>query len=144
MPIAFEKEEGAVVEIANAPNAAVGHAGIVQMSTGNGTAAASSAVTTVATSNTAGLRTRSGLVVRCPFDFSSSSSSKEANNHDNLDEELYTGVHRVTRHPGLWGLGLLGLGSAVLTPFIAEALFLSMPCLFALIGGAHQVCSGRS
>ena len=72
------------------------------------------------------------VVMRCPFDFAKDDSDNE--------EELYTGVHRITRHPGLWGLGLCGLGAAVLTPFIAEAVFFSMPCLFALIGGAHQVC----
>ena len=76
-----------------------------------------------------------GITLRCPFDFSDRSQSQSGDG----DEELYTGVHRISRHPGLWGLGLFGLGSAILTPFVAEALFFGMPCVFALIGGAHQV-----
>lgn len=79
-----------------------------------------------------------GITLRCPFDFSDSNRSKRVDDGDE-DEELYTGVHRISRHPGLWGLGLFGLGSAILTPFVAEALFFGMPCVFALIGGAHQV-----
>jgi hypothetical protein len=59
------------------------------------------------------------------------------------DDELYVGVYRITRHPGLWGLGLFGLGAAVLSPFIAEIVFFAMPCAFALIGGAHQVRGQR-
>lgn len=76
-------------------------------------------------------------IFRCPFDFS---KNEESSNVSDGDDELYTGVYRITRHPGLWGLGLFGLGSAFLRPFITEILFFSLPALFALIGGAHQVC----
>ncbi len=48
------------------------------------------------------------------------------------------GLHRVTRHPGLWSLGLLGAGTALSTPFAPEIVFFAMPCVFAFIGGAHQ------
>ena len=82
------------------------------------------------------------LVLKCPFDFSDSKQSgkhhPESAGIDDEDEEFYTGVHRISRHPGLWGLGLFGLGSAVVTPFAAEIVFFSMPSVFALIGGAHQ------
>mmetsp|Transcript_27692 Transcript_27692/g.55714 ORF Transcript_27692/g.55714 Transcript_27692/m.55714 type:complete len:151 (-) Transcript_27692:67-519(-) len=48
------------------------------------------------------------------------------------------GIKRVTRHPSLWSLGLLGAGTALSTPFAPEIVFFSMPCVFAFIGGAHQ------
>eukprot|EP00288_Rhodomonas_lens_P005454 CAMPEP_0177727666 /NCGR_PEP_ID=MMETSP0484_2-20121128/20447_1 /TAXON_ID=354590 /ORGANISM="Rhodomonas lens, Strain RHODO" /LENGTH=226 /DNA_ID=CAMNT_0019240343 /DNA_START=35 /DNA_END=711 /DNA_ORIENTATION=- len=48
------------------------------------------------------------------------------------------GLHRVSRHPFLWSLGLLGVGTALTTPFAPEIVFFSMPCAFAFIGGAHQ------
>lgn len=76
-------------------------------------------------------------IFRCPFDFS---KNEESSKMSDGDDELYTGVYRITRHPGLWGLSLFGLGSAFLRPFITEILFFSLPALFALIGGAHQVC----
>jgi uncharacterized membrane protein len=48
------------------------------------------------------------------------------------------GVQRVSRHANFWSLGLLGLGSALATPFAPEIIFFSMPAVFAGIGGAHQ------
>lgn len=67
--------------------------------------------------------------VRCPFDF------KEAEREDNT---LY-GMERVTRHPGLWSLGLSGLGQGLLLPPAALPLKLwwSGPALVAWLGGAH-------
>ena len=47
-------------------------------------------------------------------------------------------MKRVTRHVNLWSLGLLGLGTALATPFATEFILFSMPSVFALIGGAHQ------
>mmetsp|Transcript_27984 Transcript_27984/g.66291 ORF Transcript_27984/g.66291 Transcript_27984/m.66291 type:complete len:359 (+) Transcript_27984:3-1079(+) len=49
-----------------------------------------------------------------------------------------SGVWRVTRHAGLWSIALFGMGSAVATPFAAEAVLFSGPALMALIGGWHQ------
>ena len=70
------------------------------------------------------------VTLQCPFNFE----------HKAANEDLYTGVYRITRHPGLWALGFFGLGTAALTPFLAEVAFFSMPAVFALVGGAHQVC----
>lgn len=63
--------------------------------------------------------------VRCPFDFNSS------------DQEV-TGMKRVTRHDKLWSFGLLGLGTAMGTPFLGEFVLFSFPVVFALLGGMHQ------
>jgi uncharacterized membrane protein len=48
------------------------------------------------------------------------------------------GTKRITRHDNFWSLGLLGLGTALGTPFATEVIMFSMPALFALVGGAHQ------
>lgn len=68
-----------------------------------------------------------GWKVRCPFDFT-----------DNKDTNSPVhGLERITRHPGLWSFGLLGLGSAFLVPSIPQRVWLAMPTMVALIGGAH-------
>ena len=63
--------------------------------------------------------------VRCPFDF-------------NAPEEEVAGMKRVSRHDKLWSFGLLGLGSALGTPFLGEFVLFAFPLLFAWVGGAHQ------
>lgn len=68
-----------------------------------------------------------GWKVRCPFDFT-----------DNKDTgSPVQGLERITRHPGLWSFGLLGLGSRLLVPSLAQRAWLAMPAMMALIGGAH-------
>jgi len=68
-----------------------------------------------------------GWKVRCPFDFT-----------DNKDTNSPVhGLERITRHPGLWSFGLLGLGNALLVPSLPQRLWLSMPLMVALVGGAH-------
>eukprot|EP01084_Bolivina_argentea_P201640 344647_1 len=48
------------------------------------------------------------------------------------------GTHRITRHPMLFSLGLVGLGIALKTPFATRAIVFGFPLAFALIGGWHQ------
>mmetsp|Transcript_15383 Transcript_15383/g.26267 ORF Transcript_15383/g.26267 Transcript_15383/m.26267 type:complete len:286 (-) Transcript_15383:1017-1874(-) len=68
-----------------------------------------------------------GWKVRCPFDFT-----------DNKDTNSPVhGLERISRHPGLWSFGLLGLGSAFLVPSLPQRVWLAMPSMVALIGGAH-------
>lgn len=68
-----------------------------------------------------------GWKVRCPFDFT-----------DNKDTNSPVhGIERISRHPGLWSFGLLGLGSAFLVPSLPQRVWLAMPSMVALIGGAH-------
>jgi uncharacterized membrane protein len=70
---------------------------------------------------------QTGWKVRCPFDFT-----------DNKDTTSPVhGLERITRHPGLWSFGLLGLGNALLVPSIPQRLWLAMPLMVATIGGAH-------
>ena len=70
---------------------------------------------------------KKGWKVRCPFDFT-----------DNKDTNSPVhGLERITRHPGLWSFGLLGLGNALLVPSLPQRLWLSMPLMVALVGGAH-------
>lgn len=67
------------------------------------------------------------LQVRCPFDFT-----------DNKDPSgPVHGIERITRHPGLWSFGLMGMGVAMLTPSVPQRAWLAMPAFVALIGGAH-------
>ena len=71
----------------------------------------------------------SKIQVRCPFDFKEPSRS---------DDALH-GLERVTRHPGLWSLGLTGLGHGILVAPAALPLKLwfTGPALVAWLGGAH-------
>lgn len=70
------------------------------------------------------------LQVLCPFDFKAPKRESEDSLH---------GLERVTRHPGLWSLGLTGLGHALLLPTAALPLKLwfTGPALVAWLGGAH-------
>lgn len=70
---------------------------------------------------------QSGWKVRCPFDFT-----------DNKDTTgPVQGLERITRHPGLWSFGLIGLGNALIVPSLPQRAWLAMPVMVALIGGAH-------
>ena len=66
--------------------------------------------------------------VRCPMDF----------RPDDAPEDGIAGLKRVTRHPTLWSMGALGLGTALATPFATEAVMFAMPALVAAIGTTHQ------
>lgn len=68
------------------------------------------------------------LKMLCPVDFKDSKTERNG---------VY-GLERVTRHPGLWSLGLSCLGTALCTPFWSEFILFGYPILFAGIGGAHQ------
>jgi len=82
--------------------------------------------------------TSSRWKVRCPFDFADSASKTSLLTGDNEDSFQPRGLDRVTRHPGLWSFGLMGLGNAMLVPSVPQAACLAMPLMVALIGGAHQ------
>jgi len=76
--------------------------------------------------------------VRCPFDFTDSKLS--TNNESGLKGDELTnlqGLERVSRHPGLWSFGLIGLGSGMLVRSLPTRAWMSMPVLVALIGGSH-------
>lgn len=68
-----------------------------------------------------------GWKVRCPFDFTDKKD----------DASPVHGLERITRHPGLWSFGLLGLGSAFLVPSLPQRAWLAMPAMVPLVGGAH-------
>jgi len=67
--------------------------------------------------------------VRCPFDFSKP---------DGLH-----GVQRISRHASLWSFASVCLGAAAVTSSMPQAVCLSMPCMVALIGGAHHDSRAR-
>lgn len=67
--------------------------------------------------------------VRCPVDFATERSLAAA--------EGVRGVERVSRHAGLWSFALTCLGEALIVPSVPQAVCLAMPCMVALIGGAH-------
>ena len=74
--------------------------------------------------------------VRCPFDFTDS-KSKISTDKMEYDQTNVQGLDRISRHPGLWSMGLIGLGQACLSPSIPQRAWLSMPILVAVIGGWH-------
>jgi len=73
--------------------------------------------------------TGSKFKVQCPFDFADGRSQTET-------FELH-GLDRISRHPGLWSFGLIGLGGGLLSMSLPTRLWMSMPMMVALIGGAH-------
>ncbi|KAL7467254.1 hypothetical protein ACHAXS_007497 [Conticribra weissflogii] len=76
-------------------------------------------------------RTEGGWKVRCPFDFTDNHSKQQEATGD------VHGLDRVSRHPGLWSFGLLGLGNALLVPSVPQRAWLAMPAMVAIVGGAH-------
>lgn len=67
--------------------------------------------------------------VRCPFDFS---DKKEEDGESSLQ-----GLERITRHPGLWSFGFIGLGQALLAPTIPQRIWWCGPAAVAWLGGSH-------
>ncbi|KAL7537736.1 hypothetical protein ACHAXR_009187 [Thalassiosira sp. AJA248-18] len=70
-----------------------------------------------------------GWKVRCPFDFTDTK--------DTTQNSPVHGIERITRHPGLWSFGLLGLGNGLLVASLPQRAWLAMPAMVALLGGAH-------
>lgn len=68
------------------------------------------------------------MQVRCPFDFTDRRSNDSA----------VTGTERITRHPGLWSIGFLGISSAFWQPTISLSVWMMGPAAVALMGGQHQ------
>ena len=66
---------------------------------------------------------------RCPMDFRAKRDVK--------DGDVY-GVERVSRHANLWSLASLGVGTALLTPFVVESFFFAGPLALASVGTWHQ------
>ncbi|GKZ00661.1 hypothetical protein MPSEU_001018300 [Mayamaea pseudoterrestris] len=76
------------------------------------------------------------MQVRCPFDFAPRQGSQETNAAD--PSACLFGLERITRHPGLWSFGLIGLGNAALHPAGAPLrLWWMGPALVAWLGGSH-------
>jgi uncharacterized membrane protein len=68
------------------------------------------------------------LQVRCPFDFTGNKDQ---------DAALMYGSERITRHPGLWSLGLIGLGQSLVATSIPMRLWWTGPSMVAWMGGSH-------
>ena len=66
-------------------------------------------------------------VSQCPIDFTPP---------DIPTDGIY-GMKRITRHPQLWSLGLLGAGAALGSIAAPNIIFFGFPFVFALVGGAH-------
>mmetsp|Transcript_20796 Transcript_20796/g.51567 ORF Transcript_20796/g.51567 Transcript_20796/m.51567 type:complete len:273 (-) Transcript_20796:152-970(-) len=70
------------------------------------------------------------LQVRCPFDF----NDKRL---DSNDPFLPRGTERISRHPGLWSFGLMGMGQSFLAPTVPLQIWWLGPALVAWLGGNH-------
>ncbi|KAL3902737.1 MAG: hypothetical protein SGARI_005696, partial [Bacillariaceae sp.] len=66
--------------------------------------------------------------VRCPFDF----SDKHNNTNNNV-----RGLERITRHPGLWAFGFIGLGQSFLAWNMPLRVWWTGPAMVAWMGGWH-------
>lgn len=91
-------------------------------------------LTLVDSSNAAGETSSSitskSLQVRCPFDFSDKRSAEESSS-------TLQGIERITRHPGLWSFGFIGMGQAFLATTIPQRIWWCGPAAVALLGGSH-------
>lgn len=65
---------------------------------------------------------------QCPLDFTP----------PDIPADGIYGLTRVSRHANFWSLGLLGVGTALGSPFITHVVMFTFPMVFAFIGGAHQ------
>ena len=81
------------------------------------------------TSSSSGLTSGLTFKARCPMDFRSK---------PDLPPDAVYGVERITRHHNLWALASMGVGTALVTPFLVESLFFGGPLLLATFGTAHQ------
>ena len=97
----------------------------------------SSSTTSSSTTAAAAAPTPSGVrfKAQCPIDFAAGRTADS----NATDAEPARGLDRVTRHPQLWSLALLGCGAAVASPFVTERLlFGAGPLAMASLGAAHQ------
>jgi uncharacterized membrane protein len=67
--------------------------------------------------------------VRCPFDFS--------DQHRATGGSGVRGLERITRHPGLWSFGLIGLGQSCLAWNLPLQVWWTGPAAVAWLGGWH-------
>jgi len=70
------------------------------------------------------------LQVRCPFDF--------ADDKNKGSDDKVRGLERISRHPGLWSLGLVGIGNALLQPTLPLCVWWMGPAAIAWLGGSHS------
>jgi len=67
------------------------------------------------------------MQVRCPFDFTAKRD----------ESQLIHGLERISRHPSLWSLGLIGIGQSLLAPAIPQRIWWLGPAAVAWLGGSH-------
>jgi uncharacterized membrane protein len=67
--------------------------------------------------------------VRCPFDFS--------DKHNQQIDSGVRGLERITRHPGLWSLGFVGLGQSFTAHSVPLRIWWMGPAAVAWLGGWH-------
>lgn len=83
--------------------------------------------------------TGAALLSQLPmFQSSSSSSDKKCPINASGDPDRVHGIHRVTRHPMLYGVGLLGMGLAMRSSFAGRRALFAGPLGVSLIGTFHQ------
>lgn len=70
------------------------------------------------------------LQVRCPFDF----NDRQFESSDPLEPR---GISRISRHPGLWSFGLMGMGQSFIAPSVPLQIWWLGPALVAWLGGSH-------
>ena len=69
--------------------------------------------------------------VRCPFDFTDKRRSSST------DSTLH-GLERISRHPGLWSFGFIGIGQSMLASTIPQRIWWLGPPAVAWLGGWHS------
>ncbi|KAJ3208193.1 hypothetical protein HDU82_002825 [Entophlyctis luteolus] len=75
------------------------------------------------------------LTLQCPIDFAGAKASAQVGQGE---REGPTGLHRISRHPQLFSLAFVCLGSAFATPYLTTRVLCGFPAIVAVVGGAHQ------
>ena len=75
--------------------------------------------------------------VRCPFDFTDAKSYMHTSSDGTRNVIGLNGLDRVSRHPGLCSFEIVDVGFGVLSPCLPARVWMSLPVIVALKGGAH-------
>ena len=124
IPIALETNDDSSSNNAPPPATAA-----VQSDVGPSRRPGNTPTPTTTTNAAASTTPKSTFKARCPMDFKARAD---------LGPDAVYGIERITRHHNLWALASLGVGTAIVTPFIVESLFFGGPLLLATFGTAHQ------
>jgi uncharacterized membrane protein len=117
----IRKQQNATLRLAPSPAAAVGAWAFLSMGLAMASQVAPKLQIPVGWSN-------QSFQVRCPFDFTDKKNPNDSSLH---------GLERISRHPGLWSFGFIGLGQSLLATSVPLRVWWMGPAAVAWLGGSH-------